>query len=110
MAKWKVVGTRSTCGNPPLNTYEATLGVDGNGKTWLCQVNHDMHDGFKTFLVNFDTDECNDNGSPFLRDTVVYADNYWKARKEYHHMVRCEYKEIMNVVEEFIKNHNITKI
>lgn len=104
--EWKWQGSQSTGQNGfPLTIYRAELGKDEQGRTWMVECTPMMMYGGNTFRLLFDHNEepNEDNGwegdSPFLRDEVIYADNFMKAQKERYHMREVVYSEIVRTIE-----------
>lgn len=107
--EWEEFCRNGQGSNPMLTAeFRMELGTDKNGKNWICRAEWlymtAIH--MNKWSVGFDTDEAEED-SPFLRHTVLDADNYWKARKEVYQEVRCDYEDIYKVVEQFKKAHGI---
>ena len=113
--KWRDIGGYGVGFAPPIRVWLATLGVDATGKTWLCRVSPDMHSGYTKYLVEFDFNGCMDNDdddTPFLRDRVVYAEEYyeeeyWNARIKTYNTKIVFYKQIDSVIQQFCISHGI---
>ena len=102
---WRTHGTEGIGNNPPIPIWECMIGKDKNGDTWLCRVRYRHQE--RRFIVMFDKDVVTDNDSPFLRDEVVYADNYWQAMRDYHKAILCDYEKIQDVIAEFINKNGV---
>lgn len=100
--KWFVVSEECIGSNPPITTYECVIGKDPKGREWHARAKYREQE--RTFHVWFDH---MDGEMPFLRNEVVYADNYWGAMKERYHLVKCRYKDIQMVVDEFAHRNSI---
>ena len=89
----------------PIDIYRAELGKDKDGRTWLVECKSLAMRGSGMFRLSFDhTEEPNEeNGwtgdSPFLRNEVVYADDYVSARKRRYRMKEVPYKDIVSTIE-----------
>lgn len=103
--KWEQVGTEAVGQNPPMPIFQCEIGRDKNGDMWLCEVRYREQE--RKFMILFDKNVYDDNGSPFLRHDVVNADSYWSAMRNYHMMTLCDYKDIQNVVREVIENNGL---
>lgn len=108
--EWKSIGRECSFNSPWIETYECEIGNDEIGMDWRarCQYRYDEH-RFHVWFDKMETHETDDGhiSSPFLRPEVIYARNYWKANKEYFHLVSCDYEDIAKVVESFMVSHNI---
>lgn len=102
---WKQYGAEAIGNNPPKPLYQCEIGKDGSGIAWLCRVKYREQE--RKFMVWFDKDILTDDGCPFLRDEVIYADNYWQAMRDYHKMALCNYEEIQNVIARFIDENSL---
>lgn len=90
----------------PIPTYETTLGKDPEGNTWLCRVKFDVFVR-QQWMVMFDTNQ-DEPDTPFLREEVVYADNFWAAHvKRYHTRYDSNYQHIGAIIDSFIEEHQI---
>lgn len=95
--EWVTVGGYSRYNCPPLPTWETKIG-EVNGVKWMCRVQY--RETRKKFMVYFDNNiEADD--SPFLRDAVVNAEEYWKAHQEVYHTVLCDYEDIPKAISHF---------
>lgn len=102
--KWEKVQSTAYGNNPPIIAHQAILGEDSNGDVWMCRV--EFRKDRNMFMVWFDKDVEEDD-LPFLRDSVLYADNYWKAHQRVYHTVYCQYDHIRNIIENFIVEKGI---
>lgn len=102
MEDWKVVEQERSAGGIPIATYEAELGTDPNGDKWFCRCGY--YDRKHKFRVRFDYD---DGGCRFLRDEVVYADDYRQACRDFYFEQFVEYEQIGRVIENFIADKRI---
>lgn len=100
---WQIHGIESIGSCPPIPHYRCVLGIDLEGTTWICQVKYREQE--RKFLVSFDYET--DDQSAFLKDEVVYADDYWEAHKRVYHSKMVNYKDIQNVIADFITEYNI---
>lgn len=103
--KWEKVQSTAYGNNPPIVTHQAILGEDSNGDVWMCRV--EFRKDRNMFMVWFDKDVETDDDFPFLRNDVVYADNYWKAHQRIYHTVFCQYGQIRDIVELFMRENGI---
>lgn len=104
--EWKQVGTERIGQNPPMPIFQCEIGRDKNGDMWLCQVQYREQE--RKFMVLFDKNVFTDDGCPFLRHEVVYADSYWSAMRGYHKMELVDYKDIQNVVRRIVESNELT--
>lgn len=102
---WKQIGGEGLGSNPLLPLYEAELGRDKHGRTWLCRVRYRYT--VNLFQVYFDTDEVTDEDGPFLRNKVVDAEEYHKAFKREYYARMCRYEAIQDAIWEFIVKHEV---
>lgn len=100
--EWKAVEQERTAGCVPIVTYETELGTDQDGKKWFCRCGY--FDRKHKFRVFFDYD---DGGCRFLRDEVVYADDYWQARRDFYFEQFVEYKQIVETIEKFMESKGV---
>lgn len=100
---WEQVAHSGGYLSPKLPTYEAHIGNDKTGRKWLCRVKYREQE--KKFMVAFDWDDG--ESTPFLRDEVIYADNYWTAHKTRYFTKWVDYEDIRTVVLEFINDHGL---
>lgn len=104
--EWERQGSErmGQCGFP-IDIYRAELGKDKDGRTWLVECKPLTMTGSNKFRLLFDhTEQPNEeNGwtgdSPFLRNEVVYADDYVSARKRRYRMKEVLYKDIVSTIE-----------
>ena len=89
----------------PIDIYRAELGKDKDGKTWLVECRPLAMRGSRNFQLLFDHTEepTEENGwtgdSPFLREEVIYADDYVSAKKRRYRMKEVPYKDIVSTIE-----------
>lgn len=102
---WQLHGTESFGANPPIPIYQCELGKDKDGVTWLCRVKY-RHQA-RMFLITFDKDVMNDDGDPFLRTSVIDADDYWQAMRDYYDAQLCPYEKVQDRIRQFIIDHGI---
>ena len=102
---WRTHGTEGIGNNPPIPIWECMIGKDEKGDIWLCRVRYRTKE--RRFMVVFDKDVSTDDGFPFLRDEVIYSDNYWQAMRDYHKMTLCNYEEIQNVIARVLDENSL---
>lgn len=90
---------------PPIIEWRRDLGTDKDGRRWVCQCRYREQE--KKFLVAFDYET--DERSAFLRDEVVYADDYWNAHKRVYHSKLVDYIGIKETVDRFIREQEISE-
>lgn len=108
--KWYEHGSVAIGRNPRIPVSRCEVGIDTEGRLWLCEVSPqiNIHKVTGKWYVKFDTiDER--NGCAFLRDEVTYAPagDYWKKRKEVYHEKIVAYEEIQNIIEDFMNEFEI---
>ena len=103
--EWKPFGSDAKGNNPPNVGHQAILGEDPEGNVWMCRAQ--FREERNLFMVWFDKDVETDNDSPFLRNDVVYASNYWKEHQCVYHTAFCLYSQIRGIVENFIVEKGI---
>ena len=101
--RWHISGTVSTGSCPPIPIHRCELGKDQSGAMWLCEVRFYTRKG--KYLVKFDTEGGHD--TPFCRQDVVYASDYWKATMDVYNAKWCEYEAIQDEIKAFIISHEI---
>ena len=95
--------------NPMLPVYRAELGKDPDGKNWLCEIEPVISKKeISHWRIWFDTDE-EANDFPFLRHSVLYAENYWAAANKVYDQRQVQYCDIYKTVKSFIESHNIDR-
>lgn len=103
MYGWKEVEAQASYGGIPIVTFQKELGIDPDGKKWFCRCEY--YDRKKKFRVYFDF--VSEQGSLFLRNSVLEANDYWKAREEIYHEKYVEYEKIGDTVKKFAEQHGI---
>jgi hypothetical protein len=103
--KWEIYGSTAMGSAPPIPHYRCKVGKGKDGTTWLCDI-RPIGEKLDKILLSFDTDQETEDGSPFLRDSVVNAKDYWKAHHDYHKSRYVKYHEIEENIRKFIvENH-----
>lgn len=91
--EWEIYGSYSRKNSPPLPVWQTVL-WEKDGVKQLCRVQ--FREQERKFMVYFDTDEHS-----FHREEVIYADDYWKAHKQFYHTEWVNYEDIADVIERF---------
>ena len=92
-----------------LPVYRAELGKDPNGKNWLCEIQPViLNKEISHWRIWFDTDDETDD-FPFLRHSVLYADDYWEAANKIYDQHQVQYCQIYETVRKFIVSHNLDR-
>lgn len=94
--EWEIYGSYSRKNSPPLPVWQTVL-WEKDGVKQLCRVQ--FREQERKFMVYFDTDDYS-----FHREEVIYADDYWKAHKQFYHTVWVDYEDIANAIEQFKEN------
>lgn len=115
--EWKIVEGAGSYHAPMIWTQESVIGKTPDGsEVWSCRsVYHPKENKFSVWFDNDKEYELRGDfdgyrtmwSTPFLRTEVVYADNYWQARKEFHHEQFCSYDEIPKVIEVFARSKGL---
>ena len=101
--KWYEHGKELMGGNPPVTEWRCDLGKGKDGHKWICSCRYRYQE--RKFLVAFDYET--EEQSAFLKNEVVYSENYWKAHERIYHSRFVNYEQINNVVKEFIAEQGI---
>ena len=108
--KWYEQGSVAIGRNPRIPVSRCEVGVDAEGRMWLCEVSPQININKLTgkWFVRFDTTDERD-GCAFLRNEVTDAPehDYWKKRREVYHEKIVAYEDIQNVIEDFMKEFEI---
>lgn len=110
--EWKVVARHGLASNPMLSVFQSEVGTDDDGLLWLCRVQYLPNK--KQFEVEFDNVQeyevdvlDGDVGidkhwsEPFLRPEVIYAKDFWGAKRRYFRTQYCNYEDIESVIRKF---------
>ena len=100
---WQIHGTEAIGSCPPIPYYRCSLGTDANGTEWICETHYRTQE--RKFLVRFDYET--EEQSAFLKSEVVDAVNYWEAYRRVYHSKLVDYKNIQDVIAEFMTDQNI---
>jgi len=113
---WMCQGTEAMAYGIPLAKYRAEIGKDPDGAEWLVEcapILEKALNGEALYRIKFDKaiscfndDDCED--TPFVREVVLNAGNYWSACRKYYHMQEVQYKKINETIEKFRISKGIT--
>ena len=101
--KWVEHGRTEMMKWPPIPKYWADLGIGKDGHLWKCSCEYRTQE--HKFLVSFDY--ATEDEEAFLKEEVVYAENYWEAHHRVYHSKYVVYEEIARVIESFEAEHGI---
>lgn len=89
-------------GGYPVPTFTAKIGENSDG-VWYVRVKYIMESAMQEISFDYSVD----GESPFLKDEVVYAEDYVKAYNETYHTKRIKYNQFNREVEQFMALHGI---
>ena len=93
-----------TIGNAfPIPTYKHKLGKDDNGKVWHVYVKFSANSGL--YEIGFDYEDEND--PLFLKDKVLFALDYWRAKQAYYNAKIIKYEQFNKEIDRFALEHGI---
>ena len=104
---WEYHGAMWSGGNPPLPKYELSIGHDADGREWHARCQYDERR--QLFRVEFDHMEENDDGLPFLRNSVLDAPDsaFLKLATKRYSIKWCLYKDIADICILFMETNGI---
>ena len=87
----------------PMPTFTAQIGTDADGKAWFACVKFKPNS--PQYELMFDYSE--DGETPFLKDCVVYAQDYSGAIDKHYHRHFIKYDDFNRVVSDFMEEYGI---